>query len=116
MLDARESLPASGALSLQGELLALDASAARLKGLEAMAEQQGLLPGFLKACGADLQAFSAEHAAEGAQPFDRVLLDVPCSGLGVLAKRADMRWRRSPADIAAAAALQVRITLIILSG
>lgn len=27
--------------------------------------------------------------------FDKVLLDVPCSGLGVLSKRADLRWRRT---------------------
>jgi 16S rRNA (cytosine967-C5)-methyltransferase len=30
---------------------------------------------------------------------DRVLLDAPCSGLGVLAKRADLRWRRAPEEI-----------------
>src|SRR5690606_10759906 len=30
---------------------------------------------------------------------DRVLLDAPCSGLGVLAKRADLRWRRTLDEI-----------------
>ena len=30
---------------------------------------------------------------------DRVLLDVPCTGLGVLRRRADLRLRRSPSDI-----------------
>jgi 16S rRNA (cytosine967-C5)-methyltransferase len=28
--------------------------------------------------------------------FDRVLLDAPCSGLGVLASRPDLRWRAEP--------------------
>jgi 16S rRNA (cytosine967-C5)-methyltransferase len=28
--------------------------------------------------------------------FDRVLLDAPCSGLGVLAQRPDLRWRAKP--------------------
>jgi len=28
--------------------------------------------------------------------FDRVLLDAPCSGLGVLASRPDLRWRSEP--------------------
>jgi 16S rRNA (cytosine967-C5)-methyltransferase len=37
-----------------------------------------------------------------------VLLDAPCSGLGVLAKRADLRWRRSLEDLQASAALAVR--------
>ncbi len=37
---------------------------------------------------------------------DRVLLDAPCSGLGVLAKRADLRWNRTPEDVARMAVLQ----------
>ena len=28
--------------------------------------------------------------------FDRALVDVPCSGLGVLARRPDLRWRAQP--------------------
>lgn len=28
--------------------------------------------------------------------FDRVLVDAPCSGLGVLAQRPDLRWRATP--------------------
>jgi len=32
-------------------------------------------------------------------PADRVLVDAPCSGLGVLSKRADLRWQRSPDDL-----------------
>lgn len=31
--------------------------------------------------------------------FDRVLADVPCSGLGALRRRPDARWRRSPDDL-----------------
>lgn len=38
--------------------------------------------------------------------FDRVLLDVPCSGLGTLARRPDIRWRRRQEDILRLAALQ----------
>jgi 16S rRNA (cytosine967-C5)-methyltransferase len=38
--------------------------------------------------------------------FARVLADVPCSGLGALRRRAEVRWRRSPADIAALGPLQ----------
>ena len=33
-------------------------------------------------------------------PFDRVLVDAPCSGLGVLARRADARWRKGPEVLA----------------
>jgi 16S rRNA (cytosine967-C5)-methyltransferase len=38
--------------------------------------------------------------------FDRVLLDAPCSGLGVLRRRPDARWRVEPGDVGDLAALQ----------
>jgi 16S rRNA (cytosine967-C5)-methyltransferase len=38
--------------------------------------------------------------------FDRVLVDVPCSGLGALRRRPEARWRRSPADISEMGGLQ----------
>jgi len=42
-------------------------------------------------------------------PFDAVLLDVPCTGLGNLARHPEIRWQREFADIAAAAELQSRL-------
>ena len=41
--------------------------------------------------------------------FDRVLVDPPCSGLGTLQARADLRWRVTPDAIAAMARAQARI-------
>lgn len=40
---------------------------------------------------------------------DRVLVDAPCSGLGVLRRKPDARWRKSPDDLAALARLQREI-------
>lgn len=40
---------------------------------------------------------------------DRVLCDLPCSGLGTLARRPDARWRKRPEDIPTLAALQREI-------
>ncbi len=51
-------------------------------------------------------------AADGRQmpwrpgTFDRVLADVPCSGLGSLRRRPEARWRKVPADVAELAGLQ----------
>lgn len=41
--------------------------------------------------------------------FDAVLVDAPCSGLGVLRRNPELRWRRQPADIAALVETQKRI-------
>ncbi len=38
--------------------------------------------------------------------FDRVLVDVPCTGLGALRRRPESRWRRTPADLAGLGPLQ----------
>lgn len=38
--------------------------------------------------------------------FDRVLVDVPCTGIGVVRRRPDLRWRRRPADVSRLAPLQ----------
>jgi len=38
--------------------------------------------------------------------FDRVLVDVPCSGLGALRRRPEARWRRQPSDVNALRPLQ----------
>jgi 16S rRNA (cytosine967-C5)-methyltransferase len=38
--------------------------------------------------------------------FDRVLVDVPCTGLGALRRRPESRWRRAPSDVPALAKLQ----------
>jgi 16S rRNA (cytosine967-C5)-methyltransferase len=55
---------------------------------------------------------AAVMAADGRRPpwpdarFDRVLLDVPCSGLGALRRRPEARWRKSESDLPALAELQ----------
>jgi 16S rRNA (cytosine967-C5)-methyltransferase len=33
------------------------------------------------------------------EPFDRVLVDAPCTGLGALRRRPEARWRRRPNDL-----------------
>ena len=41
--------------------------------------------------------------------FDRILVDPPCSGLGTLQSRPDLRWRARPEATRELAALQARI-------
>ena len=97
-----------------GGVWALDVSQRRLRALEGAAARQGLR-GLIRTRACDLRALAAEAAAAArcagagdarasapplpASSFDRVLLDAPCSGTGVLAKRADLRWRRTPEEL-----------------
>jgi 16S rRNA (cytosine967-C5)-methyltransferase len=54
-------------------------------------------------------------AADGTSPpwapgsFDRVLLDAPCTGLGALRRRPEVRWRRTPADVLPLVELQTAL-------
>jgi 16S rRNA (cytosine967-C5)-methyltransferase len=41
-----------------------------------------------------------------AAPFDRVLVDAPCSGLGTLRRDPDLKWRRREDDLPGLAAAQ----------
>ncbi|MFF9865841.1 RsmB/NOP family class I SAM-dependent RNA methyltransferase [Streptomyces sp. NPDC013953] len=54
------------------------------------------------------QVITADGTRPPWQPgsFDRVLVDVPCSGLGALRRRPEARWRRRPEDLESFAPLQ----------
>ncbi|WP_205877731.1 RsmB/NOP family class I SAM-dependent RNA methyltransferase [Mycobacterium camsae] len=47
--------------------------------------------------------------------FDRVLVDVPCTGLGALRRRPEARWRRQPSDVPALARLQRELLAAAIS-
>ncbi|MEP6649418.1 MAG: RsmB/NOP family class I SAM-dependent RNA methyltransferase, partial [Lapillicoccus sp.] len=62
-----------------------------------------------------VRGYPEPHAtvvADGTRPpwragsFDRVLVDAPCSGLGSLRRRPELRWRRRPTDLEALVPLQ----------
>src|SRR5947207_1103522 len=47
-------------------------------------------------------------------PFDRILVDVPCSNTGVMRRRADLRWRLRQADFARMQQLQIEIVRVLI--
>jgi 16S rRNA (cytosine967-C5)-methyltransferase len=52
----------------------------------------------------------ADVAADPGQgPWDAVLLDAPCTGLGVLRRHPEAKWRLGPEDVSRLAALQARM-------
>ncbi len=81
-------------------LLALDLEPKRLERVRDNLARLGL--------GARLQAADARDTARwwDGQPFQRILLDAPCSATGVIRRHPDIKLTRQPEDIAALARLQ----------
>lgn len=48
-----------------------------------------------------------------AAPFDRILVDAPCSNTGVMRRRVDVRWRLKPTDFARMRVRQIEIVRAI---
>lgn len=85
-----------------GHLRAFDVHAGRLRRVDAAAATYGVET-MIETEAADLRDVADRFSPPTA---DRVLLDAPCSGLGVLSKRADLRWQRSPDDLSDLTTLQ----------
>lgn len=84
----------------QGRIIAADIYPAKLARVEENAARLGVEVIETLCC--DAREIGDRYAGQA----DRLLLDVPCSGLGVLRRRADARWRKTPQEIAALPALQ----------
>jgi 16S rRNA (cytosine967-C5)-methyltransferase len=74
---------------LAGEVTAVEVHEGRARELEENARRLGAEN--VRVVNADALALPAEL-----EDFDRALVDAPCSGLGVLAGRPDLRWRARP--------------------
>jgi 16S rRNA (cytosine967-C5)-methyltransferase len=81
--------PGGKASMLAGEVVAVEVNEARARELEENLRRLGAANvRVLHADGRDLPVELKD--------FDRALVDAPCSGLGVLAARPDLRWRSRP--------------------
>ena len=81
--------PGGKATMLAGDVVAVEANAARARELDQNVRRLGASN--VRVVCADGRDLPAELAG-----FDRALVDAPCSGLGVLAARPDLRWRSQP--------------------
>jgi 16S rRNA (cytosine967-C5)-methyltransferase len=74
---------------LHGEVTAVELDPARARELRENLARMGR---------SDVTVVEADGTAlpPELEGFDRVLVDAPCSGLGVLAQRPDLRWRAMP--------------------
>ncbi|PNW45995.1 UNVERIFIED_CONTAM: 16S rRNA (cytosine(967)-C(5))-methyltransferase [Euhalothece sp. KZN 001] len=85
-----------------GLIWALDRASSRLKKVISNAER--LQHKSIKTCVADVREMKQFQ-----QTADRVLVDAPCSGLGTLHRRTDLRWRQTPENLVELSQLQQEI-------
>jgi len=87
----------------RGTIVAMDHAAAKLARLEQETRRLGV--SIVRTRQMDLN----RPPDPGTLPrFDRILLDAPCSGLGVLRRNPDAKWASQERDIARCAARQMR--------
>ena len=74
-----------------GRLLAMDNQDNKLQRLESAMKRLGI--SIVTTCNYDLASpFDRQFSYKGFSGFDRILLDAPCSGLGVLRRNPDAKW------------------------
>ena len=73
-----------------GEIVAVDRYETRLNLVKNACQRLGI---------ANAHFIAADAATVQTAPAERVLVDAPCSGLGVLSKKPDAKWKREPEDL-----------------
>ncbi|HZE03760.1 MAG TPA: 16S rRNA (cytosine(967)-C(5))-methyltransferase RsmB [Solirubrobacteraceae bacterium] len=90
----------------EGELVAVERHPGRAQALERTLARMHVTCAAVQIADASVPR---PGPGDGDAGFDRVLVDPPCSGLGTLQSRPDLRWRTGPERIADLVPLQARI-------
>lgn len=115
LLDAREGMRVLDACAAPGgktahimelanvDMTALDADAVRLQRVGSNLERLGLRAQLQAADAAELDTWW------DGKPFDRVLVDAPCSASGIVRRHPDIKWLRRASDVPGFVAQQQRL-------
>jgi len=99
-----KSLAIAQLLAGRGTVAAVDVNADRLRLLAAESKRLGMEN--VTPVVADVSAAGELPAPFDGAVFDRVLVDAPCTGLGTMRRRPEIKWRRTPEDLARMASRQ----------
>lgn len=101
------------------ELVAVDRAPARVARIAENLKRLGLTARLVTADAAEPATWwddsrdggggATQGAVADGRPFDRILLDAPCSASGVIRRHPDVKLRRRPADLPKLAAAQARL-------
>jgi len=81
----------------------------RLVAVDRRAHRANLVRGALSRLNGNAWSVVGDGRGLPVQTADRVIVDAPCSGLGVLRRRPDLRWRRTPGDVGRLSHLQSQL-------
>ena len=84
----------------------LDIEGGRLDAVEPAEHRAELVRGATAELPITVHVADGRHAPLPNGAYDRVLVDVPCTGLGALRRRPEARWRRQPSDVSELTVLQ----------
>ncbi len=84
----------------KGEIIAIDKYESKVELIKRTCARLGI---------GNVQCIVADAITYQGPIADKVLLDAPCSGLGVLMKKPDIKWKREPEDIPKLAELQAQL-------
>jgi 16S rRNA (cytosine967-C5)-methyltransferase len=80
----------AGMMNNTGEITAIDRYESRLKILEKNLERLKIK---------NVKTVAADAFEYNEKGYDRILVDAPCSGLGTLSKKPDIKWKKEYSDI-----------------
>lgn len=95
-----KSIVMSDMMNAEGSITAIDISSERLERLAESAMAYNA---------ENIKIFRADARDLSLKLADGVLLDAPCTGTGVLSKRADLRWKRTPEELENSVKLQAEL-------
>jgi len=73
-----------------GKIIAIDKYESKLNLIRTSCERLGI---------GNVETLVADSSDVVIPPADKIIVDVPCSGLGTLRKKPDIKWKREPEDI-----------------
>jgi 16S rRNA (cytosine967-C5)-methyltransferase len=86
-----KALQIGARLAGEGNELCIERDARKAKVLQARLEEAGMAAGIIV-------GDATTQLLQPGQRFDRVLIDAPCSGVGVIGRHPEARWKKQPGD------------------
>jgi 16S rRNA (cytosine967-C5)-methyltransferase len=85
-----KTLQLASAIGDRGTIVAIDTDGKKIARAQARLAEAGITSVELRTADA--------CALDGSETFDAILVDAPCSGIGIIGRQPEARWRKSPDD------------------